>query len=72
MMASRANLSLEISYKTISDRLAGASFSELEDFIADVRCRFVLSIPNVNMRKIVTDRLDQWKLATRPGKSESQ
>ncbi len=72
MTASRANLSLEISSKTIADRLAGASFSELEDFLADVARRYVLSIPKVNMRRIVADRLEQWKQRYHPGKSDSQ
>ncbi len=60
-MSVRSNLSLEISYRIIAEKLNGASFSEVEDFLGDVARRYVLSLPNVNMKKIVADRLEQWR-----------
>ena len=59
--SARSNLSLEMSFRTIAEKLSGTSFSEVEEFLADIARKYVLSLPNVNMKKIVSERLDQWK-----------
>jgi len=62
----RCNLSLVTSLKTISEKLAGASYSDVEEFLADIARRYVLSLPDVNMKKIVAERLEQWSDRYRP------
>jgi SpoVK/Ycf46/Vps4 family AAA+-type ATPase len=57
----RLKFSLEVSPKTLAEKLEGASFSELEDFVADVSRRYVLALPEANVRKIVQQRLSQWQ-----------
>lgn len=46
--------------RTIADKLAGASFAELEGFALDVRRRAVLESPDADLRRIVKERLDHW------------
>jgi SpoVK/Ycf46/Vps4 family AAA+-type ATPase len=62
----RLGFSLETPPKTLADKLRGASFSELEDFIADISRRYVLSQPDANVRKIVQNKLSQWQQRFRP------
>ncbi|QEH35001.1 ATP-dependent zinc metalloprotease FtsH [Aquisphaera giovannonii] len=57
----RLKFSLEISPKVLADRLQGASYSELEDFVSDISRRYVLSLPDANIKKIVQQRLVQWQ-----------
>ena len=47
--------------RALAERLAGASFSEVEEFAADVQRRFVLMQPQANVRAIVGQRLQQWE-----------
>ncbi|MBN9021209.1 MAG: ATP-binding protein, partial [Rhizobiales bacterium] len=62
----RTGLSFEVSLKGLADKLAGASFGELEEFVADVFRRHVLSLPNSGLKKIVTQRVAQWQGRFRP------
>jgi len=48
--------------RTLADKLAGASFAELEQFAQDVRRRYVLSLPSGSLSEIVRSRLGQWRL----------
>lgn len=66
--SARSNLPLETSFRTIAEKLVGTSFSEVEEFLADIARKYVLSLPNVNMKKIVSERLDQWKHRFHPSK----
>lgn len=46
--------------RTLADKLAGASFAELEEFALDIRRRAVLESPHAaDLRRIVRQRLDQ-------------
>lgn len=45
----------------LAKRLKGLSFSELEQFALDVQRRFVLTLPNHDVRAIVSERLRQWQ-----------
>lgn len=47
--------------RTLADRLRGASYGELEHFALDVRRRYVLALPDGDLRSIVNSRLDQWR-----------
>ena len=46
---------------TLAKRLKGLSFSELEQFALDVQRQYVLTLPNHDVRAIVTERLKQWQ-----------
>ncbi|HUW11913.1 MAG TPA: ATP-binding protein [Anaerolineae bacterium] len=52
---------LGVSATTLAKHLKGASFSELEQFADDVQRRYVLSLPEADMRQIVQERLRQWR-----------
>jgi AAA+ superfamily predicted ATPase len=58
---SRLKFSLETPAKTLAEKLQGASFSEIEDFVTDISRRYVLSLPDANIKKIVQQRLVQWQ-----------
>lgn len=60
-IAGRIDIPLGYSARTLADKLHGVSFSELEDFVADVARRYVLSLPDANAKKIVSERLRQWE-----------
>jgi SpoVK/Ycf46/Vps4 family AAA+-type ATPase len=66
----RLEFSLETSPKALAEKLKGATFSALEDFIADVSRRYVLSLPQANVKKIVQQRLNQWQHRFRPEEGE--
>lgn len=57
----RLGVKLGVSLKTLSKRLRGLSFSELEQFSLDVQRRYVLALPNADIRRIVNERLEQWE-----------
>jgi len=57
-LAQRFGGDLGYTPRTLADRLAGASFAELEEFAMDVRRRAILELPDANMRKIVKERLE--------------
>lgn len=48
--------------RTIADKLAGASYAELEEFALDVRRRAVLELPDADLRRIVQERLEHWRI----------
>jgi SpoVK/Ycf46/Vps4 family AAA+-type ATPase len=46
---------------TLAKHLKGASFSDLEQFGQDVYRQIILSLPQADNKKIIKERLDQWK-----------
>ena len=46
---------------TLARQLKNLSFSELEEFTLDVTRQHVLHLPDSNLKKIVAERLEQWK-----------
>jgi SpoVK/Ycf46/Vps4 family AAA+-type ATPase len=60
-VGSRLRFSLDVSSRTLAEKLEGASYSELEDFVSDVSRRYVLALPEANIKKIVQQRLAQWR-----------
>lgn len=45
----------------IAKKLKGLNFSELEQFGLDVQRRYILSLPDGDVRRIVGERLTQWE-----------
>lgn len=68
--AGRMKLSFETSLRTIAEKLAGCSYSELEEFTTDIARRYVLTLPDANLKRIVAERLDQWQRRPRPRKHQ--
>ena len=46
--------------RTLADKLAGASYAEIEQFTQDVMRRYVLSLPDGRLEDVVRERLKQW------------
>lgn len=59
-LARRLGGDLGYAPRTIADKLAGASFAELEEFALDIRRRAVLETPDADLRRIVKERLEHW------------
>lgn len=66
--AARMNLTLGISHRSIAEKLAGCSYSELEEFTSDIARRYVLTLPDTNVKRIVAERLEQWHRRPSPRK----
>jgi SpoVK/Ycf46/Vps4 family AAA+-type ATPase len=66
--AARMKLSFEMSYRAIADKLTGCSYSELEEFTTDIARRYILTLPNTNLKRIVAERLEQWHQRPKPRK----
>jgi SpoVK/Ycf46/Vps4 family AAA+-type ATPase len=60
-LQSRFDVPLGHAPSTLAKKLKGMNYSELEEFALDVQRRYVLGIPNANLKKIVSDRLEQWQ-----------
>jgi SpoVK/Ycf46/Vps4 family AAA+-type ATPase len=60
-VSKRLSFSLAYAPRTLAEKLGGLSFAELEEFVADVARRYVLSLPEADARRIVSERLKQWK-----------
>ncbi len=57
-LAARFGGDLGYAPRTLADKLHGVSFAELEEFALDVRRRAVLEGPDVDLRRIVRERLE--------------
>ncbi len=62
----RLGTSLGPTPKALASRLKSASFSDLEEFCQDIHRRYVLSLPDGDLRAIVNDRLNQWRRRVLP------
>ena len=58
--------------KILSERLAGLSFAEIEEFGLDIQRRYVLSMPASNLKTIIRDRLRQWEAKYKLNSDESE
>ncbi|TFW28536.1 AAA family ATPase [Duganella callida] len=56
----KMGLSLGHTPKALAKKLNVSSFSDIEQFSDDVSRRYVLALPNADMKLIVNDRLRQW------------
>ncbi|PIQ20282.1 MAG: AAA family ATPase [Cytophagales bacterium CG18_big_fil_WC_8_21_14_2_50_42_9] len=54
--------SLQYPAKTLASKLNGLSFSEIEEFILDVQRKYILALPEVDVKKIVDDCLSQLSI----------
>lgn len=52
---------LGMSPRILASKLPATNFSDLEQFCEDIQRRFVLAIPNANLKQIVAERLKQWR-----------
>ncbi len=57
----KSGRTLGLAPRTLADKLIGASYAEVEDFVIDVDRRIVLAGPDPDLRSIVRSRLDQWE-----------
>ncbi|WP_020474586.1 AAA family ATPase [Zavarzinella formosa] len=57
----RTKLSFDTSLKGLADKLSGMSFAELDEFVADVFRRYVLTAPDGSLKKIVAQCVSQWQ-----------
>lgn len=62
----RAGFSLNHSHANLAKRLGRMSFAELETFALDVQRRYVLALPDGDVKAIVSQRLKQWSARVRP------
>jgi len=60
-LTARLGGDLGLAPRTLADRLKGASYAELEQFALDVRRRYVLGLPDANLRGIANTRIEQWR-----------
>lgn len=61
-LAARFGGDLGYAPRTIVDKLQGASYADLEGFALDVRRRAVLELPDADLRRIVQERLEHWRM----------
>ena len=54
--------SLGLDSSELSEKLKGYNFSELEEFALDVRRKYVLSLPEDNIKKITINKIKQWNV----------
>lgn len=59
--ATLQNIKLPLAAKTLAEGLKAKNYAELEEFCLDVMRRKVLAGPDVDLKKIFTERLTQWK-----------
>jgi len=52
---------LGLTNKTLSEKLLGLNFSEIEDFALSVQRRYILGLPETNIKKITTNHLKHLK-----------
>lgn len=57
---------LGLAPRTLADKLAGASYAELEQVALDIRRRLVLALPDGNLAEIVRTRIEQWRKQAHP------
>ena len=60
-LQSKLEVPLGMTPKMLAAKLDASSFSDLEQFCEDVQRRYVLALPEANLKQIVTDRLKQWR-----------
>jgi len=53
--------SLGATPRTLAAKLQVSSFSDIEQFCDDIRRRYVLALPDSDLKRIVAERLKQWR-----------
>jgi len=62
----RLTFSLGMTPRTLADKMTGLSYAELEEFVAGITRRYVLTLPNADVKTIVKQQLKQWQSRFRP------
>lgn len=57
----RLDAPLGVSPKTLAMKLQASSFSDLEQFCEDIQRRYVLGLPGASLKRVVVERLKQWR-----------
>lgn len=57
----RLDAPLGVTPRTLASKLKASSFSDLEQFCEDIQRRYVLALPNANLKRITSERLKQWQ-----------
>jgi SpoVK/Ycf46/Vps4 family AAA+-type ATPase len=57
----KLDASLGMTPKALASKLLATNFSDLEQFCEDIQRRYVLSLPEANLKRIVAERLKQWR-----------
>lgn len=57
-------ISFDYSNETLAKKLYGLSYSEIEEFGLSILRRYVLTLPEHNIREIVSEELKNWKFRT--------
>lgn len=58
------NINFEFSSETIAKKLLGSNYSEIEEFGLSILRKHVLSLPDTNVRRIISDELKNWSNRT--------
>ena len=53
-----------VSPETIAETMVGASYSAVEDLLLDVRRRYVLGLPDADLKRTAQERLARWRNQT--------
>lgn len=59
--AKRNKIELAYAPHTLADKLKGCNYSELEDFGETILRKYILSLPEANLKNITKDCLQQWQ-----------
>ena len=65
----RVEIDLHYSPRTLAEKLSGSSFAEAEDFATDVVRRYVLSLPESDIKKIVSEQILLWQDRMKVGRT---
>lgn len=65
-LSTRLGGDLGLAPRTLADKLAGASYAELEQVALDIRRRLVLALPAGNLAEIARTRIEQWRRQAHP------
>jgi len=60
----RHKISLEYAPGTIAKRLLGSNYAEIEEFGFSILRQYILSLPNSNIKGIISNELKNWKSKT--------
>jgi SpoVK/Ycf46/Vps4 family AAA+-type ATPase len=57
----KLDASMGASARSLARSVKATSYSDLEQFCEDIQRRYVLALPDADLKKIVADRLKQWR-----------
>lgn len=58
------NLRFNVSTQSIAKKLTGTNYAEIEEFCLTILRKYVLSLPNSDIKKIVQNELRTWQIRT--------